>query len=301
MDFIHHPPPPTKRQISNELSKQTPGDFAVTSGILHHLAASSKDNLASHNIYSSEQYKWQSSEAVILTRVSSQKQADEGYSLDWQGQDSRNCLSYKGVGSPTIINEGANDARNVKRKTLLEAVRIAKEKQCPIVVWALDRLFRADARKLTESLATLKSYGVDFVYFKPLDVPNPTRQKNSFAVKRELGELCGRPFYDNSAALTVILNHLGESLRDIAKALNNAGVAPQSGKTWGPQAVKNYFARYHFDYIDSLKTPIDWSLAKKVGPTLEPRRVHIEGPSRLFLSDSFHASQIDCNLHSENK
>jgi hypothetical protein len=267
------------------------------STILQYLAEFSNDQLRSHNIYSAEQYKWNSSEAVILTRVSSQKQADEGYSLDWQGQDLRNCLAYKGVGSPTVINEGAKDARNVKRQTLLEAVRVARQKNCPIVVWALDRLVREIN---PQKLATLASYGVDFVYFHPLDVPNSTRQKNSFAVKRELGELCGRPFYDNSAALTVILNHLGESLRDIAKALNSAGILPQSGKGWGPQAVKNYFARCHFDYIDTLKTPVDWKSPKKVGP-ISPHLEHIgelvEGSSRLFLSGSFHASST---LHTEN-
>lgn len=265
----------------------------MTNGILRNLANFGNDILTSHNIYTAEQYKWHTSEAVILTRVSSQKQADEGYSLDWQGQDLRNCLSYKGVGSPTIINEGYKNARNVKRKTLLEAVRIAKEKNCPIIVWSLDRLVRGiDARKLE----ILASYGVDFVCLNRPDVSNSTRQKNSFAVKRQLGEQCGRPFYDNSEALTVILNHLGESLRDVAKALNSAGIRPQSGKTWGPQAIKNYFARYHFDYIDSLKTPIDWKSPKKVGPTI-PRLEHIgelvEESSRLFLSDSFHASQID--------
>ena len=102
--------------------------------------------------------------AVAYSRVSTLHQADHGDSLDGQAERIRSWALEKGIVLHGIYQDTASAYRDrgAQRHDLLDAIRVARDQQIPLVVTSIDRL----SRRL-EDILDLDLKSIDII---PLDL-----------------------------------------------------------------------------------------------------------------------------------
>jgi site-specific DNA recombinase len=220
--------------------------------------------------------------AVIYTRVSTTRQAEEGVSLDAQLAKARQWCElndHKIVGE--FSDNGISGKKVSNRPGLQVAVDVACENACTLVVLSMSRLSRsvkdfiavserldkagADLVSLSESIDTTTATGkvifhvmASFAQYYRDQVSEQTR--TALAHKRAKGEKTGGavPYgfdADESGKLTenpdeqeVIkrikgLKAVDCSLRAIVRSLNQTNTPTKNGGKWHPQTVKGILER----------------------------------------------------------
>jgi len=220
--------------------------------------------------------------AIGYVRVSTQGQAEDGVSLDAQEAKVRAWASLNDAESVIFRDEGISGKRADNRPGLQNALD-AVGKGDVLVCYSLSRLSRSTKDMLTiaEALAKKKADLVSLsekidtttaagkMVFRMLAVLSEferdqisDRTRFALAHKRACSEKTGGdvPFGyrtqngklyrhgEEQKAIRQVMNlhGQGESLRDISRALEAAGIARKQGsRTWHPQAVLRIIAREH--------------------------------------------------------
>lgn len=219
--------------------------------------------------------------AIGYIRVSTQGQAEDGVSLDAQEAKVRAWADLNGAGEVVIFrDEGISGKRSDNRPGLQAALDLVGKGDA-LVVYSLSRLSRstretlamadaltkkeADLVSLSEKIDTTTAAGK--MVFRMLAVLSEferdqisDRTRFALAHKKANGEKTGGdvPFgyrvrkgklYEDAGeqeavSLVLKLRRKGKSLRDIARALEAAGVARKGGSTsWHPQSVADILKR----------------------------------------------------------
>jgi len=220
--------------------------------------------------------------AIGYLRVSTQGQAEDGVSLDAQEAKVRAWAGLNSVEVVIFRDKGISGKRADNRPGLVAALDVVG-KGDTLVCYSLSRLSRstkdmlaladvlakkeADLVSLSEKIDTTTATGK--MVFRMLAVLSEferdqisDRIRFALAHKRVCGEKTGGdvPFgyrarsgklyrhgEEQKAVRRVMdLRGKGESLRDIGRALEAAGIARKGGsRTWHPQAVLRIIAREH--------------------------------------------------------
>lgn len=226
------------------------GVYAVTSQIIQSVLDYSK-----YNIYFLCTYRLVTDNIVSLARVSGPEQKANGYSLLFQEVDLAEFARERNL-TVHPVSEGVANGRDLEREGLQEAVSLAKELKCPLMVRSLDRLVRPYP-PTQEALSKIRDFGIPIITFEPLTLSakelQDRQKKRGKAYKRlnRPGERQNRPEYLNLEALSFIIERLGNSWRSIAIGLNLAGIPTQTGKRWDHSTARGFFRR-HFRYVNSL-------------------------------------------------
>lgn len=219
--------------------------------------------------------------AVGYIRVSTGRQKDEGVSLSDQEAKVRAWADLNGAGDVVIFRDEGISGKKIRNRPGLQAALDAVAKGDALVVYSLSRLARSIRDTLTIS-EHLQHRGADLVslsehidttgaggrmVFRMLAVfaeyeseLTGERVANAWHYKRQNGEKTGGdvPFgfrarkgklyadteEQKAVALVLGLRKKGKSLRKIARALEDAGIARKKGsKTWHPAAVQRIIRR----------------------------------------------------------
>jgi DNA invertase Pin-like site-specific DNA recombinase len=218
--------------------------------------------------------------AIGYVRVSTQGQAEDGVSLDAQEAKVRAWADLNGAEVVIFRDEGISGKRSDNRPGLVAALD-AVGKGDALVCYSLSRLSRstkdtltiadllakreADLVSLSEKIDTTTAAGK--MVFRMLAVLSEferdqisDRTRFALAHKKANGEKTGGdvPFgyrarkgklyrdagEQKAVRLVLNLHGKGESLRDIGRALEAAGIARKGGsRTWHPQAVLRIIER----------------------------------------------------------
>lgn len=218
--------------------------------------------------------------AIGYIRVSTQDQAEDGVSLDAQEAKIRSWADLNGAEVVIYRDEGISGKRSDNRPGLVAALE-AVGKGDALVCYSLSRLSRstkdtltiadllakkeADLVSLSEKIDTTTAAGK--MVFRMLAVLSEferdqisDRTRFALAHKRASGEKTGGdvpfgyrvragklyPHAEEQKAVRLVLDlhGKGESLRDIGRALEAAGIARKCGsRTWHPQAVLRIIER----------------------------------------------------------
>jgi site-specific DNA recombinase len=212
------------------------------------------------------------SKAIGYIRVSTQKQADEGVSLDAQrAKIEAWCLANDYELAGIHCDEGISGTKS-DRDGVLAAMAEAG-KGTALIVYSLSRLTRstkdlisfgdklekqgADLISLTEKIDTTTAAGK--MVFRMLGVLNEferdqvsERTKAALAHKKETNQVYNHTPYgytrngeslvknDDEAAVaaqSVKLYHSGQTMRAIARHLNDLGIPTKLGKLWQPMQI----------------------------------------------------------------
>lgn len=216
--------------------------------------------------------------AIGYIRVSTQKQAEEGVSLDAQrAKIEAWCLANDYELAGIHCDEGISGTKS-DRDGLLAAMAEAG-KGAALIVYSLSRLTRstkdlisfaeqleqqgADLISLSEKIDTTTAAGK--MVFRMLGVLNEferdqvsERTKAALAHKRESNQVYNHTPYgftrngetlqknDKEAAVVahaVKLHKSGKTMRDIARHLNERGIPTKLGKQWQPMQVSRLIKR----------------------------------------------------------
>lgn len=218
--------------------------------------------------------------AIGYIRVSTQGQAEDGVSLDAQEAKVRAWADLNNAEAVIFRDEGISGKRADNRPGLVAALD-AVGKGDALIVYSLSRLSRstkdtltiadalakkeADLVSLSEKIDTTSAAGK--MVFRMLAVLSEferdqisDRTRFALAHKKANGEKTGGdvPFgyrarngklyrhaeEQKAVRLVLDLHGKGDSLRDIGRALEAAGIARKGGKrTWHPQAVLRIIER----------------------------------------------------------
>lgn len=207
---------------------------------------------------------------VTYKRVSTKEQGRSGLGLEAQARDIRLFLEsfseepWDVVGEFTEVQSGADDAR----PELAKAIALAKKEKGILLAAKLDRLSRdvefiaglmkrvdfkvaqmpsADKFQL-HIYAALAEKERDFISQrtkaalaqskKKLGGLRDTTMKRNTVVKAQAQERAGR-----LRGIVMPLHEQGGSLRDIAQALNSAGITTPRGREWQAVQVKRLLER----------------------------------------------------------
>ena len=212
------------------------------------------------------------SKAIGYIRVSTQKQADEGVSLDAQrAKIEAWCLANDYELAGIHCDEGISGTKS-DRDGVLAAMAEAG-KGTALIVYSLSRLTRstkdlisfgdklekqgADLISLTEKIDTTTAAGK--MVFRMLGVLNEferdqvsERTRAALAHKKETNQVYNHTPYgytrngeslvknDDEAAVAaqaVKLYHSGQTMRAIARHLNDLGIPTKLGKLWQPMQI----------------------------------------------------------------
>jgi len=184
--------------------------------------------------------------AIIYGRVSTRRQAQEGDSLGLQILE---LIWFLRRGLIEILDTFRDEGLrgwHLQRPGLLNAIELAKQEHCPIVVLHKDRLFRPP---LTTS--SFSNFGVTFAVVNPLDEPEAEARRKACArsmeMKRDRGEsLGGRPAYYNHRAMLIIdaMKNKGWTWKQIVDSLNEAGLTSANGKTWNRDKLRKFWKKW---------------------------------------------------------
>ncbi len=212
--------------------------------------------------------------AVIYVRVSTDKQADSGLSLE--AQRSR-CIQYAALYDIDIVEVivDTQSAKDLERPGLNKVQQHLEEGSAnAVLITDLDRL----TRSVEDGVAFVKKWfseASDYVLlsvFDHLDTRSPegefmltvklalaqlerkkTIKRTKFALQEKkaqleaIGESLGPPTLEKTdpatAALMLDLDHQGLSYREITEELNRRGIPAARGGPWHPTAVYRQLRR----------------------------------------------------------
>jgi site-specific DNA recombinase len=220
--------------------------------------------------------------AVAYVRVSTDRQADLGASLDAQSEKVRAMAVVQGAELLEIVVDGGESAKTLNRPGLRRVLSLVESgKVQAIIVAKLDRLTRS-VKDLCELLALLERKGVALISVaESLDTGSAAgrlvitimgavsqwereaigeRTRDVLRHKRSHGERVGNIHYGYRLAgdgkhvepdpaeqevLAAIrdLHCRRRSLREIAAALNDRGWLTRRGSIWRHEYVKNVIAK----------------------------------------------------------
>lgn len=85
--------------------------------------------------------------ALVLTvaycRVSTEDQAEEGFSMDGQADKLRSYADLRDLGEVTVVNDPGWSGKNLKRPGLEKLLQDVKDRHVAhVLVWRLDRISR---------------------------------------------------------------------------------------------------------------------------------------------------------------
>lgn len=218
--------------------------------------------------------------AIGYIRVSTAEQATEGISLEAQAAKIRAYCELNDLELVKIIEDAGKSGKTIDRPGLTEAVNaIDSGEAAAIVVYKLDRLSRktrdtlelieriesagAAFHSITEKVDTKSALGKFFLTitaaFAQMERDTiAERTREALAHKQAQGEHVGSvPFgyvldgerlaqNENEAAViarVVDLRNAGQTLQEIADALNAEGISTKRGGRWYPTTVKNILER----------------------------------------------------------
>lgn len=217
----------------------------------------------------------QTTQYVLYRRVSTEEQGKSGLGLEAQDRDIRLYLEtysptpWEVLGEFTEIESGADDSR----PKLEEAIALARKTKAVLLVSKLDRLSRRVSRiaalmedkRLTFRVASMP-HADAFQLHIYAALAEQERQFISLRTKAalqeakargvKLGGLRDATMKRNEAVkaqaqeraeawrgVVAPLHEAGKSLREIAAALNSAGIKTSRGGQWHPQAVSRVVDR----------------------------------------------------------
>ena len=220
--------------------------------------------------------------AIGYIRVSTDKQADRGVSLEAQEAKVQAMAVVQGAELAEVIVDAGESAKSLDRPGMARLLAMVDSKAVDVVIIAkLDRLTRS-VKDLAELLERFTRRGVSLVSVaESLDTGTAAgrlvlnimtavsqwereaigeRTKDALRHKIVKGERCGKvrfgfdlgadgrtliPNEREQEALRLIrqLRDAGESLRDIAAVLNARGIHTKEGRTWIHTSVKGILAR----------------------------------------------------------
>ena len=220
--------------------------------------------------------------AIGYARVSTDKQADKGISLEVQQEKIRAMVVVQGAELIDIIVDGGESAKNLNRPGMLRLLAMADAREIDAVIIAkLDRLTRS-VKDLGELLERFERRGVSLISVaESLDTGSAAgrlvinimtavsqwereaigeRTRDAMNHKRANGERVGNIAYgyrlsaesrhlepdpSEQAALAPIrkLRRRGNTLRGIAAILNQQGHRTRRGSEWGLESVARIVRR----------------------------------------------------------
>jgi site-specific DNA recombinase len=220
--------------------------------------------------------------ALGYIRVSTDRQADQGFSLEAQAERIRAMTVVQGAKLLDIVVDGGESAKDLNRAGLRRVLAMVAAREVNAVVVAkLDRLTRS-VKDLCELLELFEKKGVALVSVaESLDTGSAAgrlvitimgavsqwereaigeRTRDVLRHKRANGERVGNIHYGyrlsadqkhveadpvEQAVLTAISELRGRrrSLREIAAALNERGWRTRRGSAWRHEYVKNLIAK----------------------------------------------------------
>jgi DNA invertase Pin-like site-specific DNA recombinase len=217
--------------------------------------------------------------AVGYCRVSTDKQADEGVSLDAQREKIRAMAVVHGAALADVIVDAGESAKNLDRPGMVQLLELVRAGAVDLVIIAkLDRLTRS-VRDLADLLELLLKHGVSLVSVaESLDTGSASgrlvlnimcavsqwereaigeRTRDALAHKKANGEFVGNaPFgYQRDGARIrrdtaeqAVLRRMRElraaglTLRAVADQLNREGQRTRKGGPWAHQLIRNALA-----------------------------------------------------------
>jgi DNA invertase Pin-like site-specific DNA recombinase len=221
-------------------------------------------------------------QAIGYVRVSTDRQAEKGVSLEAQAEKIRAMAVVHGAELLDVIVDGGESAKSLQRPGMTQLLALVDNRKVQAVIVAkLDRLTRS-VGDLCELLARFERCGVSLISVaESLDTGSAAgrlvinimtavsqwereaigeRTRDALRHKRGCGERVGNIHYgfrlaadakhlepnpEEQAVLAEIgaLRARRRSLREIAAALNESGLRTRRGSTWRHEYVKNLIAK----------------------------------------------------------
>ena len=210
---------------------------------------------------------------IAYFRVSTERQGKSGLGLAAQ---QRKIADFT-AGAGTLIAQFCDiqSGRDDSRAELQKAIQLAKRENAKIVIARLDRFSRR-----VSFIANILEQGIGLVC---AEMPNATdfqlhifaalaqeerrliseRTKAALAEAKRRGKILGANGRNLAArnrmaadafalSLTAYLDTgvMGRSYSEIARQLNEAGIATVTGRKFYPQTVKNYLTRHRVERLD---------------------------------------------------
>jgi DNA invertase Pin-like site-specific DNA recombinase len=217
-------------------------------------------------------------QAIGYVRVSTDRQAETGVSLDAQAEKIRAMAVVHSAELIDVIVDGGESAKSLQRPGMAQLLALVDSKQVQAVIVAkLDRLTRS-VRDLCELLERFEKRGVSLISVaESLDTGSAAgrlvinimtavsqwereaigeRTRDALSHKRANGERVGNIHYgyrlaadgahvepdDAEQAVLAAIRDLRarhRSLREVARALNERGCRTRRGSAWRHEYVKN--------------------------------------------------------------
>ena len=221
-------------------------------------------------------------QAIGYARVSTERQADQGVSLDSQTAKIRAMATVQGAELLDVVVDGGESAKSMNRPGIQRVLDLVREGKVEAVIVAkLDRLTRS-VKDLCELLELFEKRRVALVSVaESLDTSTAAgrmvitimgavsqwereaigeRTRDALRHKRANGERVGNVHYGYQLAADgrhvepepgeqAVLSAIGElrgrhcSLREIAVALNERGWRTRRGSAWRHEYVKNVISK----------------------------------------------------------